>query len=266
MQAKITALKKSAGKKNKKEVHAEIEKLEKDLEAKHLDELKNLKINDEPNPNINNDQPESEPETNDQKPAQRVSKAQKRREKKNKEERDRQAQIEEEEKLNLDGPRNIESTKIKEILESRQLSIFPISADGDCLYNSVAHQLKMTGRSSMNVDELRNITADYIKSNKDTLIPYMTNPDTDQCLNDEEFEEYCEKIKNSKCWGGQIEIKALSNALKVPIEVLQASGPPTVQTQESYKKPNLILTYHRHFVSLGEHYNSTQPLIISEED
>lgn len=105
-----------------------------------------------------------------------------------------------------------------------------------------------------------------IRNHKVDLLPYITNPDTDECLNDIEFEEYCDNIRSTKCWGGQIEIMAISNALKVPIEVLQATGVPTMQTKVGYEEPKLVLTYHRHFVSLGEHYNSTQPLVISEEE
>lgn len=266
LHAKITALKKSSGKKNKKEVQSEIEKLEKELDLKHLEELKNLKINEgssstkptlvAPESFINS--------TNDTEQPQRVSKAQKRREKKNEKERERQAEIEKEAELGKDGPRNSENKKINEILQLRHLSIFPIAADGDCLYNSIIHQLRSTGRDSKTVAELRSLTAEYIRDHKVDLLPYITNHETDECLNDIEFEEYCDNIRNTKCWGGQIEIMAISNALKVPIEVLQAVGPPTVQTK-GYEEPKLVLTYHRHFVSLGEHYNSTQPQISEEE-
>lgn len=268
LHAKITALKKSSGKKNKKEVQTEIEKLEKELDQKHLDELKNLKITEGASSETSKPTLVA-PEafiSNDTDQPQRVSKAQKRREKKNEKERERQAEIEKEAELNKDGPRNLESKKINDILQGRHLSLFPIAADGDCLYNSIVHQLKSTGRDSVTVPELRNVTAEYIRNHKVELLPYITNPDTDECLNDIEFEEYCDNIRNTKCWGGQIEIMAISNALKVPIEVLQSSGPPTMQTKVGYEEPKLVLTYHRHFVSLGEHYNSTQPLVISEEE
>uniref|UniRef100_A0A336LQZ0 CSON001510 protein n=1 Tax=Culicoides sonorensis TaxID=179676 RepID=A0A336LQZ0_CULSO len=272
LHAKITALKKSSGKKNKKEVQAEIEKLEKELDAKHLDELKNLKITQNQSTSSDSVKPQLvAPESfisnnHDTDQPQKLSKAQKRREKKNEKERERQAEIEKESEANKDGPRNTENKKISDILENRHLSIFPIAADGDCLYNSIIHQLKSTGREALTVSELRNITAEYIRNHKVELLPYITNPDTDECLNDIEFEEYCDNIMSTKCWGGQIEIMAISNALKVPIEVLQAAGPPTLQTKTGYEEPKLVLTYHRHFVSLGEHYNSTQPLIISEEE
>lgn len=196
----------------------------------------------------------------------RISKAQKRREKKSEKERERQKEIELESEEHKNGPRNLESQKINEILQKRQLMIYPIAADGDCLYNSVAHQLKQTGRTVMAVKELRQIVSDYIRENKADLLPYMTDPETDDCMDDEAFDAYCERIINTRCWGGQIEIQALSNALKVPIEVLQATGPPTLQTCENFSAPNLVLTFHRHFVSLGEHYNSTQPLVLNEEE
>lgn len=97
LQAKITALKKSSGKKNKKDVQTEIEKLEKELDLKHLEELKNLKITEVPSSDTSK-QTLVAPEafisnSNDNDQPQRVSKAQKRREKKNEKERERQAEM-----------------------------------------------------------------------------------------------------------------------------------------------------------------------------
>lgn len=259
--AKVQGLKKNVTKKNKKEVHESIEKLERDLAERHLDELKSLSLNVPPSPAEVTATPFIDVEK-----TQRLSKAQKRREKKEEKERERAEMTAAEMEEHKNGPRVLESQKINELLKSRDLMIFPISADGDCLYNSVAHQLKATGRPSKGVSELRSLAASYILSNRDSLMPYITNPETDELLEDADFENYCEKLRTTKCWGGQVEIMALSNALKVPIEVLQATGSPTVHFAESFHEPNLVITYHRHFVSLGEHYNSTQPFVLSEED
>lgn len=265
LQSKVQALKKSAGKgdkKKKKEVLEEIARLEADLDQKHTDELKQLennKVNNcsnaEPNANQNDIQTSA---TDDDKTV-RISKAQKRREKKAAEEKIRQADILAEQELHKDGPRSIENNAIKNILSKRGLIIQPIQSDGNCLYNAVRHQLQITIRLVEDVSTLRNKCADYITANKESLICYMINPDTGNIYTDSEFERYCSDLRYTAAWGGHIEIRALSHVLKVPIEVIQAIGPVTIQGDDKFSGPNLVITYHRHMYSLGEHYNSTKP-------
>lgn len=114
------------------------------------------------------------------------------------------------------------------------------------------------GRIVDDVETLRHKISDYIVMNKDSLIFYMTNAATGDCLDDAGFEKYCEDLRNTAAWGGHVEISALSNILALPIEVIQATGPPTIQG-EHFKGPPLTITYHRHIYSLGEHYNGTSP-------
>lgn len=59
------------------------------------------------------------------------------------------------------------------------------------------------------------------------------------------------------------QLRALSDALKHSIEVIQASGSPMTigeQYLSQHKKP-LIVTFHRHLYRLGEHYNAVVPHI-----
>lgn len=261
LQAKIQALKKTAGKgdkKKKKEVLEEIVRLETDLEAKHANELATIEkpavtvSGAESNGDVSNG---AEPEANV-----RVSKAQKRRDKKAAEDKVRQAEILAQEELNKSGPRAVEMDTIKKLLAQRRLLMHPIASDGDCLFQAIRNQLKLTERHVPDVSSLRHSTADYIVANKDTLIFYMTNADTGDSLDDAEFEKYCLAVRNTPAWGGQIEITALSNVLKVPIEVIQATGPATIQGENEFDGPNLVITYHRHMYSLGEHYNGTRPM------
>lgn len=259
MQAKIQSLKKSASKgdkKKRKEVLEEIAKLEIDLDRKQADELNELNnaktIKETENTDLTED-------TTQQLPVQKLSKAQKRRDKKAKEEKAKEAEIQAQEEINKNGPRMLELKAIIKTLGQRGLALHSIPSDGDCLYNAVVHQLKITGRNVCDVSYLRNETANYILNHKDSLIFYMTSSDTGDLLTDDEFFKYCEAIRNTPAWGGQVEIQALSNILKVPIEVLQASGPPTLQGADNYDGPPLVLTYHRLMYSLGEHYNSTKP-------
>lgn len=275
LQAKIQALKKTAGKgdkKKKKEVLEEIARLESDLDKKHADELaqaENTEKTTTNEENLNNEQDDNQNDVDSdagQDKNVRVSRAQKRREKKAIEEKQRQAEILAQDEINKTGPRVIELNTIKKILAKRDLLLHPIASDGNCLYNAIRNQLKITERFVDDVQTLRNKTADYILQNKDSLIFYMTNPDSGDCLNDAEFEKYCSDLRNTAAWGGQIEISALSQILQVPIEVIQATGPSTIQGDEKFNGPNLVITYHRNMYSLGEHYNGTRPLIKNSSD
>lgn len=254
LQAKIQALKKCPGdKKKKKEVLEEIAQLEADLDRRQDEELQLL----ETTADVRGlDIGAKDDKAGDQGPAQRVSKAQKRRDKKANDEKERQAEILAQELLNVNGPRQQESDSIKAVLASRDLLLHLIPSDGDCLYNAVKHQLTLLQKPPLSIAELRTLTADYILANRDELINYMTNAAGD-CLDEKEFLDYVEAIRNTRAWGGQVEIQALSNSLRCPIQVIQSTG--TITQGESFKGKPLVLTYHRHMYSLGEHYNSARP-------
>lgn len=260
LRTKIIALKRSSGKKDKKKLQDDITQLENDLLAKHTKELSELSL-DDPEP------AEDPKEVEDESPAgqvQRISKAQKRRDKKEADAKRREEELLQAEEDNKNSTRNLESKAINAILKSRNLKLHSIKSDGDCLYNAVKHQLELAG-ISRSVESLRQTAADHIRANKDELICYMTSAKSDDPMSQEEFDEYCNQVEGTKAWGTQIEIQALSSSLKAVIEVLQSSGSPTISGSE-FKQPHLIVTYHRHFFGLGEHYNSTRPVTASAED
>ncbi|XP_004535020.1 OTU domain-containing protein 6B [Ceratitis capitata] len=270
LQAKIQALKKNApknDKKKRKEAMEEVARMEIDLEKKQAAEVAALeaqKKQREQNqtPNAQNTAADDTlcnggDEQNTGNATQRVTKAQKRRDKKAREALEREEDIRAAAEDAKYAPKAVEGRTIQTKLLERQLALHNIPSDGDCLYNAVRHQLSQNGLTAHSVQELRKETANYIRAHKDTLICYMTNPKTGELLTEAEFEQYCNSVQKTPAWGGQIELKALSSILKVPIEVLQAEGPPTVQGADEFSGPNLIITYHRHMYSLGEHYNST---------
>lgn len=261
LRATIIALKRSSGKKDKKKLQDEITQMENDLIAKHADELAKLTISDEPA------EVKGEPEKKVEDAApQRISKAQKRRDKKEQDAKRREEDLVQAEEDNKNSARNLETKAIHSILKSRKLRLHTIKSDGDCLYNALSHQLGLAGVIQP-VESLRKIAADYIRENKDDLICYMPSAKGDDIMSQEEFADYCHQVEQTKAWGSQIEIQALAKSLKVKIEVLQSSGTPTVSGSE-FKRPHLIVTYHRHFFGLGEHYNSTRPItgVTDEED
>lgn len=255
MQATLQSLKKlsKTNKSKRKETQEEIIRLEAEIEqrTRALESWRpvpNVEIPDTSTPFV-----KEEIDSNH-----KISKAQRRRDKKAKEEHDRQVEMMAAMRVSENGPRLQEIAAITEILSLRGFRVHTIASDGDCLYNAISHQLSLIGKSK-NVQELRKDTADYIRRNKDYFINYMTCPQSNEPLSDDQFTKYCDDTENIATWGGQIELQALSNVLEHPIEIIQAVGPSTFQG-DNYKTETLIITYHRHIYSLGEHYNSTVPI------
>ena len=261
LQATIQGLKKTASKgdkKKKKEVAEEIAKLEQELNDKHDLELKELhaagpavaSASDTEKTTAGDVIEIAEKIVDIDIKEKKVSKAQKRRDKKAEKEKERQEDIAKQEEENKHGQRHIETEKIKELLASRGMKIHDIPSNGDCLFASLAHQLD----NNANVPGLRKLVAETMMNHKDDYQPFLS-------LDDSGFVDYCQKIATTPKWGGHVEISALSKALKVPIQVLQAEGPPVeVGLEEFNSKTPIILTYHRHYYGLGEHYNSVAPL------
>lgn len=278
LQAKIQALKKSAtkgDKKKKKEVQEEIAKLEADIDRRHKEEEEKLKllepiVDSSPIDSVGNYEASIDANQENVVDHQtKISKAEKRRQKKTAANKERNARIQEQEDANLLGPRHKEMVEIVQKLRERDLAIHTIVADGNCLYSAIEHQLKECGSSNSDIDykELRKLTATHLRKNRDDFLPFLSNPETGDPMSEKDFEAYCHKVEKTTAWGGQIELRALSDTLKYPIEVIQASGPP-MTVGEQYLKLNkpLTVTFHRYLYRLGEHYNSVAAYVEDDQD
>ena len=243
--AKITKLRFSVpknDKKKKKEINSQIELMEAELKAKHEQEIFDWQQqqdqlqqqhspeqkaflessqNDKSDDNDNEENNSSMENLNKPK----ITKSQRRRENKERKDRERQERIKAGLLDDIDSTRSIEMKKIESLLEERSLSLCEIPSDGDCMYKAIEHQLRLTRNIDQTVDELRYQASEYIRQNKDDFLPFLLN-DENSVVTDKEFEVYCDKIANTKTWGGHLELKALSNTLKVPIEIIQAEGTP----------------------------------------
>ncbi|XP_014283623.1 deubiquitinase OTUD6B isoform X1 [Halyomorpha halys] len=279
LQGKIQALKKTAtkgDKKKKKEVSDIITKLEMELDMKHSQELSSFS-SDTPddtsklNESVNHLSLSDNEDILDEVPGlkqHRISKAQKRREKKALQVKERELRIFEQEAENVYGARTIELETIKNILKERGLMIYEIPSDGNCLYCAIDHQLKMCHGSGLGVTELRLKTSTVLRENSNEYLPFLSHPDTGEMLTQSQFYDYCDQVAHTTAWGGQVELRALSVALKCCVEVIQSEGPSMIVGEEYLKDgaSKLILTYHRRMYSLGEHYNSVQPFCQDEEE
>lgn len=265
LQARIQGMKNAVpknDKKRRKQLTEDVAKLEAEMEQKHKEELKQLKLasKDSKVESVAVDISNLDFENH----APRITKAQKRRDKKAALQKEREERIAEAEIENLTGARHLESEKLSQILASRQLEIKQIQSDGHCMYRAIEDQLKAQ-ECPMTVTALRRQTAEYMQSHAEDFLPFLTNPNTGAMYTTEEFGKYCEDIVNTAAWGGQLELRALSHILQTPIEIIQAESPPIVVGEEYPKKP-LMLVYMRHAYGLGEHYNSVTRLGSTETE
>jgi OTU domain-containing protein 6 len=125
---------------------------------------------------------------------------------------------------------------------------------------AIADQLLFTGNSrAQDHNSLRGIASTYIRNHAEEFSPFIGVEAADP-----EFEAYCEKVASltDAEWGGQLEIKALSAALSVPILIYAADVPVLTMNDCDAPVDNpLRITYHKNYYALGEHYNSVTSVV-----
>mmetsp|Transcript_4256 Transcript_4256/g.12817 ORF Transcript_4256/g.12817 Transcript_4256/m.12817 type:complete len:292 (-) Transcript_4256:2018-2893(-) len=151
------------------------------------------------------------------------------------------------------GPteRDSELKALREVLSSQMLGIHEIIPDGDCLFSAVAHQLKLLKVADESADSLRRKTADNLLENMSTYIYFIEDVNGDE----QKYQEYCQKMRDTHAWGGEVEIRVMATIFKVRI-VVYAVGLPLTTHGEENTSPTLRLSFHRKYFGLGEHYNS----------
>ncbi|KAG1172635.1 hypothetical protein G6F70_008632 [Rhizopus microsporus] len=270
--SKIIALRKSApksDKRKKREINSRIADLEYGLKLKHEEEIRAFKAKEsglDPSDQQNelddgisldrlneltlqdNDQLKTQ-DAAQQPKAKKVNKAKLRIEKRNAE-MERLREEAEQEAANQVDQGAIEADAIRELVIPMNLRVKQITADGHCLYNAFADQLKQRYNEETSYKDLRKLAADYMRNHADDFMPFLY-------LEDGDFEKYCNDVENTARWGGQLEILALAKARKVPVDIVQTGAPVLKICDDEYPdKPPVKLAYHKHLYSLGAHYNS----------
>jgi len=158
------------------------------------------------------------------------------------------------EKKNVIPSRNLEMEKIKAQLLPLNLQIKEIPADGNCLFTAIADQIAPSEKEYFRT--LRSKAAEYIHSHPNEFLPFI---DIEE-YGPNPLKEYCEKLRGTASWGGQLELEALVNVLETPIRIFAADSPVIRMGEQYQENPSIItLTYHKHMYVLGEHYNSVKP-------
>lgn len=199
---------------------------------------------------------------------------------------DREKRITEENAAAGPSRREMEVDAMQTIhLTPRGLGIEEVEADGNCLYRAVGVQCRRLGLDDV-VDinsencygKIREICANALAGeNRAEYEPFAECGEghaadaPDGGNHPATYDEYVNNVRSTSTWGGQLELRALSEGLKCPIVVFSAEGPPLTmgaeyatdsenENEEDWnKKKALLLSFHRHYYALGEHYNSVTP-------
>ncbi|KAF1332479.1 Otu ovarian tumor-like cysteine protease, partial [Globisporangium splendens] len=249
---------------SKKDTEMQIQQMESDLKQKHEEELASLQTSDDEGEAAEGAKAEAPAEAPPA-PAkpQGPTKAQRRREKLRKQEQERNERIEEENK-NTVSERQIEADIILSKLKPHNLVIKDIPSDGHCMYHAVADQMKQHNipysGSEPTFKHLRRITGEYMRARPDDYLPFLALDESSGKSSQELFEEYCDRVIDTSDWGGQLELRALACALQAPIQVFSAeSNVISMGDEFADQSMSLQLTYHLHYYTLGEHFNSVMP-------
>lgn len=170
------------------------------------------------------------------------------------------------------SPRQMEYDAIVSSFDSHY-TIVDIPADGHCLYRAVSSQLNRHANATNNnqsYQDMRNLCADTLLRHRDEFASFVEETD---------YEAYVRKVRSDPdCWGGHVEIMALSLALRRCVDIYStqhlhphplridaraamassSTTPSSVAADDDNVGP-IRLSYHYHYYALGEHYNEVIP-------
>lgn len=163
-------------------------------------------------------------------------------------EKEREERIEQEKKGAGPSAKDIELQALK-LPENHAIKEIP--ADGHCLYRAIASQTSST------YSEMRHLAAEELTNNREEYEPFFIAEDSTVS-----FEQHIQQVRDTAEWGGHIELRALAKALHKNIMVYSATAPSPLKIDcgdNSNDHNQILLTYHRHYYALGEHYNVLVP-------
>lgn len=143
----------------------------------------------------------------------------------------------------------------EELLKACGLRIKEVEADGACLFRAFADQLEGNGGEAH--ASYRERCVDFLRDHRADFEPFL----------DEDFEEYCARMREPATWGGEVEAQALARSAGVNLLIYQPSqaGRPSglvsstvdIITSEASDCRCLQLSFHptHHH---GHHYNSVR--------
>ncbi|KAI5258135.1 cysteine proteinase [Aureobasidium subglaciale] len=289
LQSKVTQKKKGATKKTRKGVNDECDNLEREMKARHQEELQamtapTVDLDDETEKEQEQDelakgvegleiagadkdkstqtQPTSSaPSDAPNEPAPKRQNRAKARLARRAAEQEALIASAAEEAQDIPNLKAVERESMLKQFATRKLAEKEIRADGHCLYSAVADQLEQLGMPlgaapSESPDVAS--TLEPYKIVRQAAAEYIESHPMDFApFLEEPLDYYIYKIKNTGEWGGQLELMALAKKYGVAISVLQGDGRiEEINPEGDAEDKQLWLAYYRHGFGLGEHYNS----------
>eukprot|EP00405_Crypthecodinium_cohnii_P015534 CAMPEP_0206451136 /NCGR_PEP_ID=MMETSP0324_2-20121206/19148_1 /ASSEMBLY_ACC=CAM_ASM_000836 /TAXON_ID=2866 /ORGANISM="Crypthecodinium cohnii, Strain Seligo" /LENGTH=288 /DNA_ID=CAMNT_0053920933 /DNA_START=39 /DNA_END=902 /DNA_ORIENTATION=+ len=257
----------NSGQKGKKlkmaqeEAEREIEQWRYELTVKHQDELEELggdgnADEKEEKPRTPSPPKKTKEEEEAEKAAKKKEKAAKKREKQASKEAEKEKEKAEERRNAGPARRDLELKAIagKLAMSKPPRRVFDVAGDGHCLYRAVADQIL---RYRPTVLEIAEKADAYLDVRKACATALRARPEAYEAfaeLNDgEDYAGYCSRVESSADWGGQLELRALSDELGVTIAVHRAEQEDLLIGDDKDGEP-LHVTYHQFWYALGEHY------------
>jgi OTU domain-containing protein 6 len=111
------------------------------------------------------------------------------------------------------------------------------------MFAAISHQLAERHGVALNVRDLRAMASDHIAGFGEKYKGFLDLGDEADGDEDGAVEKYCKKLRDTTMWGGHVELDALSEALKTPIQVYQVDGDPLEFGSQFAPKPALKLWY-----------------------
>ena len=131
------------------------------------------------------------------------------------------------------------------------LRIVPVSADGNCFFRAIAHQIEGDEKEH---SRYREMVVEYIMQHREDFEPFIED--------NVDFDEYCEGMKKSGTWAGHMEIQAASRVTRTNICIHSLRSPKLeIRNFENRHARTLHFSYHE-----GLHYNSVVPLDYDSDD
>ncbi|CBZ52034.1 Similar to uniprot/P38747 Saccharomyces cerevisiae YHL013c, related [Neospora caninum Liverpool] len=200
----------------------------------------------------------------------RLSKAQQRRRKKRAEEEAREEALRLEREEAGPDPGQVEWEALRRHLASLNLAIHSIAADGHCMYRAICHQMQRICSQGVNpaasVETLRLKVADFLEEHREDFQLFLD----DAAQTQEGFEDYCEKIRSTAEWGGEVELQVISKVLQRRIELASMNDGEFLILNYgedcAADATPLRLAFHRHLLAAGGHYNSVVPAACATPD
>ena len=131
------------------------------------------------------------------------------------------------------------------------LEIAPIPSDGSCLFSAVAFHVKVGEISdSANSETLRSLAAARLRSHRDEYEAFV----------DGDFDAYVAAVA-SDAWGGEVELRALSDLLKRAIVVFRQEDFRVIGEDFFDKTTAIPVTFHN-FQFACPHYNTLKKVAL----